>query len=383
MQSKTKQINWLLISASLLLFGILLSGCSWNRGTETVVIPDMEENVPPSGQPDQPFQVGTIYRVPISTPDSEMLTGWSSPSTLVALFTGGLRSSEAQSLKQIGPPYETFEPLYSFNGSLQIGNLSPDGKLLSSFSWKDNVMIIKIFSMADGKEKVAVSLPSSKLGTRQFSWSDNSRYLTYLFRNVKKGTLNIGVYDTLEGVSSYYPVDTGRLSDGTFFSVKLTDDGNSALLSVEGADRSAFLLETKQGNAFTSQYEHETGGQADFLDNNRLMYTGADNVLYVYDLRTAETATILEQVGSFKLSQDKKVLAYTYKSKDEIFAGKLQGNNILHGTSVYKGVIPSFMLWSPDNSRLLIDGRKLYAMESAPAPIQSGSESLPFIVNFK
>ncbi|MBW7460689.1 hypothetical protein K0U00_42155, partial [Paenibacillus sepulcri] len=123
--------------------------------------------------------------------------------------------------------------------------------------------------------------------------------------------------------------------------------------------------------------------QADWINKDQIAYIGPDGSLYAYDLRNAAVTVLLGRVGSFQLSPDRKYIAY-WKGKGSttkdmrIYAGKLQGNNILNETAVYQGVVPFQMAWNPDNSGLLIEGQKVYAREAGPAqPTQSAPSTVP------
>ena len=81
--------------------------------------------------------------------------------------------------------------------------------------------------------------------------------------------------------------------------------------------------------------------------------------MYVYDRRNHELSILLEKVDSFEFSQDRKYVAYSQNGEDTIYAGKLQGKNVLSAEPIYHGVIPSKMYWSSDHRRLLVNGRKI------------------------
>lgn len=365
---------------AVLLFCLLLSGCAGSSGSETVVIPDTGEEQT-AVQAGQPFQVGTIYPVTLSSGERGELLGWSDAASLLGMFADAA-GQDAEKLLRAASPYEKFAQQGSLHGDIGTTRLSPDGRYIASLLWGGNKVSIHVYSLSDGREQELVSLPGRTMGSKEIAWSNNGRYLSYCYYDAAKGTFNIGVYDAETKTLAGYPTEKGSIQD-TVSSAKLTDDGTAALIVKNEAISSGLLVETKGAGAFSVQSEHAANsGQADWIDNDRLAFIGTDNTLYAYDLRTAETAVLLEQAGSFVLSPDQKVIAYTYSGKDEIFAGKLQGNNVLYGKSVYKGIVPLQMAWSPDNGKLLVDGRKSYLSaptQAAPAP----EDIRPFIIEFQ
>jgi hypothetical protein len=113
----------------------------------------------------------------------------------------------------------------------------------------------------------------------------------------------------------------------------------------------------------------------DWIDPYRVAFTGTDGTLFAHDLRNDGYAVLLDQAGSFALSRDRSYIAYTTPDAT-VEVAKLQGNNLLYKTTVYRGIVADGLVWSPDGGSLLIQGRKPYD-DPAVVPQAVAEESQP------
>src|SRR5690606_39255647 len=97
----------------------------------------------------------------------------------------------------------------------------------------------------------------------------------------------------------------------------------------------------------------------------RVAFIGTDGTLFAHDLRNDGYAVLLDQAGGFALSRDRSHIAYT-TSDAAVEVAKLQGNNLLYKTTVYRGIVADGLAWSPDGGSLLIQGRKPYDDVTVP-----------------
>ncbi|MBM7563652.1 hypothetical protein [Paenibacillus sacheonensis] len=363
---------------------LLLTGCLNGSRSETIIIPGAEEDRM-NGEAGQTFQVKTIYRLPAAEMKTGQLLGWSGPKTVIGLFLDTMPSQALNAqVRRFSPPYDQAQPLHGINANTDSYELSPDGKLLSGYTKDRHGIALQVVSLADGKTK-KISPPNSEpwgLRSRAMKWSGNSRYVSFLTSGSAKGQTNVCVYDTKAGTTKVYPL-TG-LEDGHYFEgVTLSDDAGGIL--VETGDTIA--LGVRSGTGYRMQYDHPAASEGTaWVNNDQFVFLGTDGTLFEYDGRNGVLSVLLEKVGSFRLSPDRQVIAYTQNEKDTIFAGKLQGNNILFRNTVYQGILPLRMDWSPGNDALLIDGRKQYprsAVQSETAAAAPAEDYVPFIIQFQ
>ncbi len=62
-----------------------------------------------------------------------------------------------------------------------------------------------------------------------------------------------------------------------------------------------------------------------WLNNDQFVFLSTGETLYEYDLRNSELSVLLENVAVFKISNDRKKIAYSLYDKDNTYAGKPQG----------------------------------------------------------
>lgn len=98
------------------------------------------------------------------------------------------------------------------------------------------------------------------------------------------------------------------------------------------------------------------------IDNNNLIFSGkywGEKGLYNYNLETKEAKKLLDgDIVLFKLSNDKKNIAYVVKDKDGnniLYAAKLYKNSISESVMLYKNLFIKYytLNWSEDNKRLI------------------------------
>lgn len=406
-----RKAGMLLLCAALALLSAALSGCAGGPRTELVVIPDAGES-PAAGAVGQPFQVKTIYRMPVSESSAMQPLGWSAPDTVVAL-TANLQSRDKLIYRVLSltPPYTDPASLFSVDTGMRPESLSPDGRYLSGTSPNEDGVAVKLRSVPDGEERTIAELVAgeAKMVSEAGAWSANGRYLAYLLvgsapqqsrlqpradaGNARSEaasdeiqeavrSVRVLVCDALNGTAAQYPLNgLDRLASG--MTVRPSDDAG-ALLIVSG---SAVRMAERDGSGYEVKFSPPPaedgridGAAADWVDEDRFVYLDEDGTLFAYDRRVGETVILKDQIGRFRLSRDRKAIAYFASGQDSVHAGKLQGNNILQAQPVYQGIVPAFMDWSPDGSRLLIEGRKRYVPSGQivrPAPTTEPAEQLP------
>lgn len=382
-----KMRRMLTLYAAFGLLILLLAGCLSNARSETIIIPGTEEEQT-NGANGQSFQVRTIYRLPAAAMKKGQMLGWSGTDAVIGLYMDTMPSQEPTwQLQRFVPPYDKADLLQRVNVDTDMYELSPDGKLLSGFTKDKSGIALQVITLADGKTK-AITAPDSRpweLRSRYLKWSDGNRYVSFLTAGSARDQTNIGVYDTKAGTVKLYPL-TG-LEDGRYIeAVTMSNDAEGAL--IDTGNRIA--LAKRSGDGFSIQYDHPAAASDGiaWINDDQIAFLGTDSTLFEYDSRNGELSVLLEKVGSFRLSPNRKAIAYTQNEEDTIFAGKLQGNNILYRSTVYQGIIPLRMHWSPSNDALLIDGRKQYlrpAVQSGPAEAAAApaADYLPFIIEFQ
>lgn len=403
----------LLPCAASTLLAAALSGCAGGPRTELVVIPDTGES-PASATGGQPFRVKTIYRLPVSESNAVQPLGWSAPDTVVALTANLMqRDKLVYHVLGLAPPYTDAEVLLDADTGMRPGSLSPDGRYLSGTSRTENGISVRLLSLPDGEERTVAGLVAreAELISEVGAWSANGRYLAYLLigsgtqqerlqpqadggdggGDGRSGSVRaearesgravlVLLCDVRGGSVEQYPLfGLDRLMDG--MTVRPSDDGG-ALLIVAG---SAVRMAERVGSGYEVKFSPPFVGEgidsaADWVDDDRFVYLDENGTLFSYDRRIGETVILKDQIGHYRLSRDRGAIAYFASGQDSVFAGKLQGNNILYEQPVYQGIVPVFMDWSPDGSRLLIEGRKRYSPSgqiARPAPTVSPDEQPP------
>lgn len=352
--------NFVLLSGTLSLLLTLLSGCSAGPQTETIIISSKEEIINVD-QTSSPFQVKKIYRLPYEYTSSGDLLGWFSSDSVIASFKTGSMPERIE-LKRLTYPFKQSQIITEVKMDDSQMILSPDGKHLSMISTSNSGVSLKVLSFEDGKE-TEIGKFSNQIYVQDISWSDNSRYLGYVTIDPsgrEKDSLRL--YDMESRTSKIYELKDFARGE-TLISIDVSDDGRGVLFTMfpEHVDQSrkrSILLGEMTDNKVEKQFSRPFGGKQNaWISNDQFVFLGYDGTLYEYDRRNGALSVILERVSTFRLSPDKKSIAYSLDAENIIYVGKLQGRNVLYIEPVYHGIVPTNMYWSIDNKKLFIQGR--------------------------
>ncbi|WP_133297944.1 WD40 repeat domain-containing protein [Paenibacillus paeoniae] len=357
---------------------MLLSGCAGGLRTETIIIPDQAGTVPDTGV-GHAFEVNTIYRLSDIEEFKVNPWRWMAPDTLARQSWG---RSGWERIDRYSLPYEKAEKLMELDVyPFDFSDLSPNGRYFASLSLGNREhpgSLLTLISIPEGvKTEVNAAHLLPRWAERKLMWSGNSRFVSYFFMD-EQGGIGIAAYDTEhEELKQYTMPDQNK--SAILHSVKLSEGGDGVIVvrSEPGKLRS-FVLGRWKGDQLVSEYEHSLheDGRVEWLDPNRVVFVGTDGTLFVYDRRNGDLSVLMDQAGSFALSADRQYIAYT-TNEATIDVAKLQGNNLLNRTTVYHGLIGDEMAWNPDNSALLVQGRKPYEAPTVVAPGVAAEEPLP------
>lgn len=389
-RKKRRRSSLATVTAVLVALGLLAAtaGCIGDPASETIIIPENEQSggdVPIGGS----FRVGKIYPLPVTDTSGPSVLGWTSGETVVGYFAENGASADPSTvgLQLLAPPYEKPVPLAKqANAGTSPSGLAPDGKSIAGWQSSADGFSLTLVPL-NGSPAKPIAVPAIKERTmlsRQLRWSSNSRYLAYVAAGGSQAQSLVVVCDAGDGTVRQLPLH-GYADPGGSVSVTLSDDGNAALL--DDGNRVAMAKRNGDGD-FEVQYDHPSGpGGSSWVDADRFVFLGSDGTLFQYDTRNGVLSVLLEKIGRFSLSPDRQAIAYTREDQDAIYAGKLQGNNVLVQTTVYQGAVPERMAWSLSGGALLIDDRKQpsgTAQEVAPAPVpRAGARMQTFILTFQ
>ncbi|MFN2745548.1 WD40 repeat domain-containing protein [Bacillus sp. z60-18] len=367
-----------IIWAGVLLFlVIIVSSYNVGKRSETIIIPSKEENV----QKNRPFQVKTIYRLP----RADQLLGWSSSDSVVGFFKGDETSERAKHrLQRLSSPYEKAENLQGIESNTSNLKVSPDGKSIAGVTVSSNKASMNLISLVNGKKtEIASFASSSEVYVQDVSWSNNSKYVCYLVIDAgQDGQTSLHVFDTDSKTHKTYLLK-GFAEKDSLTGVHISDNGRGLLLTVlQMGKKESIMMGTVNGNRIDIQDKRQNSlGEPVWLNNDQFVFLGTGETLYEYDRRNGELSALLEKVAAFTFSNDRKKIAYFLNDKDSIYAGKLQGKNILYEEPVYHGTIPSEIYWSPDGNSLLVNAQNQYSStESASARF---FDDQAYIITFK
>lgn len=362
---------------------MLLSGCKASPATETIVIPGTDE-IYTGQQGTQPFQVKRIYRIPDQLLHADQWLGWSGSDSILAAFKTRV-SSEQMVLQRLAYPYEQSREI----GGLQLDGpqirMSPDGRYIFHTSTTSSKLTLKVTSLPDGKDVHTKEINPNEKFLQAVSWSGNSMYLGCLLVSPFGDEASLVVFDqSAQTFKTYQLRDVPRKA--TLLNLNISDDGAGVLLTSlyyrERSNPLYMMLGTVDGEELKAEYNHDIGGEQNtWITNDQIAFLGTGGDLLLYDRRNHELSVMLEKVSSFTISNDKKSIAYTLNNEDVLYAGKIQGKNVLYNEPVYHGIVPAQMEWSPDNTSLFLHGGRQFTDSlSAAADSKTGQT---FILTFQ
>ncbi|MGG4419370.1 WD40 repeat domain-containing protein [Bacillus subtilis] len=376
-----KNKRFIILSGILLISLIFVSSYNMGKRSETIIIPNKEESQIDDDQKSDSFQVKKIYRLP----QADQLLGWSSSNSVVGFFKGNdTTEGKAQHLQNVSYPFEKPETLQSIDRNTSNLKLSPDGKSIAGLTMSSNKITLNLISLTNRNKKEVASFSSSKDAfVQDISWSNNSKYICYLvIDTAKNGQTAVNVFNIDSGTLKTYPLKNVDEKD-SLTAVSISDDGRSLLLTMLQGQQYRIMTGTISGDSITIQNKRQISpyGKPVWLNNDQFVFLGIGETLYEYDLRNSELSVLLENVAVFTISNDRKKIAYSLYDKDNTYAGKLQGKNVLYAEPIYHGASPSEIYWSPDGSNLLVYEQNQYtSMENSSARF---FDDRSYIISFK
>ncbi|WP_080481241.1 hypothetical protein [Bacillus subtilis] len=376
-----KNKRFIILSGILLISLIFVSSYNMGKRSETIIIPNKEESQIDDDQKSDSFQVKKIYRLP----QADQLLGWSSSNSVVGFFKGNdTTEGKAQHLQNVSYPFEKPETLQSIDRNTSNLKLSPDGKSIAGLTMSSNKITLNLISLTNRNKKEVASFSSSKDAfVQDISWSNNSKYICYLVIDTTKNDQTaINVFNIDSGTLKTYPLKNVDEKD-SLTAVSISDDGRSLLLTMLQGQQYRIMTGTISGDSITIQNKRQISpyGEPVWLNNDQFVFLGIGETLYEYDLRNSELSVLLENVAVFTISNDRKKIAYSLYDKDNTYAGKLQGKNVLYAEPIYHGTSPSEIYWSPDGSNLLVYEQNRYiSMENSSARF---FDDRSYIISFK
>ncbi|MCR8631787.1 hypothetical protein [Paenibacillus radicis (ex Xue et al. 2023)] len=366
------------------IFGLVLSGCSGELKTKTIIIPDSEESNPIQTV-NEDFVVNKIYKLMEEDTSNGDILGWADKEQVLGVFG---RKDKERSLERIDYSYNSRQKLINIAANTEVENVSPNGVyLVKTAANEDGQRKLLLHNLTDNKEDVITEIVKTNIRTNPVTWSNNSRFVASLQWDRNKAETKLIIYDVISR-SANELLFPNRNERDMIYNVKVSDDGKSVLL-MKFADGQTYVVYGKLvGSEMANQYEQPVNseGSFDFINDDQIMFVGQKGTLYLYDIRNANTTILLDQIGSFGLSSDRKYIAFS-KGRESIYVAKLQGNTVVNEIEIYKGMIPFQMNWSKDNKKILIYGWRSYGplpvAVPRPALTTTPERNGPFIIEFK
>ncbi|MBB6670083.1 hypothetical protein [Cohnella nanjingensis] len=339
------------------IFCLLLTGCLGAPRVETIVMDDTPQMG--SNEGTSKFAVQTIYTVLDGVRESSIPVGWINDSSLL-----GISVDESEGyLARVNEPFAVQQKLTGLRplkgeGMYNSVSLSPDGHYVSYVETNDNEWEMTLHSLVEGQDtKIAVS-QSKDVSLTQMTWSANSRFFGYVDIDETQEPV-LFVYDRVEKEKKRFMIPSLQADEMILF-VSISDNGEEALIVKQGAKKQPVLEWGKlSGDSFVAHDQHTLSHelQVEWIHQDQIAFVGADGTLYAYDQRNQLRSELLHDVGRFRFSSDRKYIAYT--QGDAVFAASLYGNTLLRQEQIYKGIDVYDMAWSPNNSKLLLNGIKM------------------------
>jgi WD40 repeat protein len=365
-----------------------LAGCQGEKKIETIIIEDKEDQQATSDELSL-FEVKTIYPVLDGKIDQVYPLGWSKENSLITLGSKDYKLSST--IDRVEYPYVSRLNLWDEKVGIflfeNLVALSPDGQKVAFPVVENGDFALKLFSLTGGNDELIGAITTDQLRFIRMTWSSNSRFLSYSLENEADKQAEIGVYDTENRNTKRYSIeqkDPYLKESVALHSVHVSNDGESAVIVKYQAKQLMLAIGQWSGDKFKSKYEHpiSADGWVEWIHQDQIAFVGEDGNLYAYDQRNAVVSLLLRDIGLFRLSDDRKFIAFS-QDGDSVFAARLYGNNVLNMKLIYQGMIPVQMAWSPDNGKLMLSGAKLYeiAQPMSETRVSKGMQSL--VIEFK
>lgn len=367
--------TWMLLGV---LISILVSGCSGEPKSKTVVIPD-KEGSGEAANVNQNFEVNKIYKLLENEGNNGAILEWGDKEHVLA----GLGETKiGYRIESVDYRDNSRQKLMDMSLGTTIYGVSPVGEYVTSYvidqengEWK-----LKLLNLNSHTETAMGVIDKSIPPT----WSNNSQYVSFGKIEQQKSQTSIVVYDRNLKLTKQFGLSPTWIDQAILSSIQISNDGEGALI-VKTINRQTYLAYGKLvGNEFTSQYEHpiRNGETFDFINDDQIVFVGQEGSLTLFDRRNMKAVILQGHISAFQLSKDRKYIAYSNEQGD-IYAAQMQGNSVTNEKLIYKGLIAARMIWSPDNKKLLLHGRKLY---ERPAPVPAPASDIanvPFVIEFK
>ncbi|WP_169082352.1 hypothetical protein [Paenibacillus sp. PL91] len=369
-------IRYLLI----LLAIVFLPSCSsLEFKSRTIVIPETEA-VPELAHSNGDFEVNKIYRLFEDDEQVMQILGWADNEHIVGKY---MTMNRAQSMKTVDYRNQTSQTITNLNANTEPSLLSPDGRHVGLYDWDNKEgSATKLYNLNDKKSTSFVdnNIPLSGMMT----WSNNSRYLAFfLYDKIPTFQEKLTIYDVSAKKMKQIVMPIHEEKSWARYA-KVSDDGETVLIVKQTYDSQLMLFGKLDGNRLIELYEHKLSidVSVDYLNNDQIMFVSENNLLFVFDRRNKATSILSEQIGLFRLTADRKYIAYS-KDSQNTYAAKLQGNNLLGEQEIFKGMNPAQLEWSPSGNKLYLNGWKSFDDRSKSKPIAQIQNMMHYIIEFK
>jgi hypothetical protein len=364
-------------SILVLLTVVLLSGCSsLEFKSRTIVLPETEA-VPELAHSNGDFEVNKIYRMFEDEERMIQILGWNDDEHLIGKY---MSIDLGQALKSIDYRKQTSETVTNLNINTAPSQLSPDRRYVSIYAWDEQGgRTTKLYDLKDNDTTTIVdnNIPSSEL----MMWSNNSRYVAFFLWDDQRREEKLNIYDVSTKKLKQVGVPLSEEKSWVRYA-KISDDGQTALIVKQLYDTQLVLFGKIEGSQLVKIYEHKlsSDGAVDYLNNDQIMFVSENNLLFVFDRRNKATTILSEQIGVFRLTADRKYIAYS-KDSQNTYVAKLQGNNLLNEQEIFKGMNPAQLEWNPSGNKLYVNGWKSFdAQRKSKSSVQN---SMLYIIEFK